>query len=297
MKTPFLFALLCFILCAVSLSAQLESGCDLVFQVGAPTPVAQGCENKVPRTLQIECTKSAIKDHIENRLVMPLALKNRRGEIISKSCNFSFVIDKEGKVASVRQKDCDNFWLHAVKQASDGFPVLTPGGYNGEKQCVALDIGISFRETVFSDLVLASFTDELGNSIFSFPKKEEYEAIFKVVEDMPRFYSADCEELPTKAERKACAAKAMREVIYSNLRYPEEARKLGIEETVVVQFRIQKTGELTHAKVVRAPREDLSEEALRLVEEHFTAPWVPGKQRGRPVPVQFNLPIKFELNK
>ncbi len=296
MKTPFLFALLCFTLCTVSLSAQSESACDEIFEVAAPMPVAQGCENKVPRSLQIECTKSAIKEHVENRLVMPIALKKRRTEIVSKTCNFRFVIDQEGQVSIVKSEECPDFWKFSVELASKDMPPLTPGGYNGKTQCVALDLSISFRNTVFSDIVSESFIEALG-ALPAVPESRVYEEVFKVVEDMPRFYHPDCETLRTKEERKKCAAEVMLDVIYSNLVYPVEPRVLGIEETVVVSFWVEKTGKLTHINAVRGKREDFKAEAVRLVEEYLKDGWVPGKQRGKPVVVQFNLPIKFELNK
>lgn len=296
MKTPFLYALLCFTLYSFPLHAQSESACDEVFEVAAPMPVAQSCENKVPRSLQIECTKSAIKEHIENRLVMPISLKKRRAEIVSKTCNFRFVIDREGKVGTIDSEKCPGFWRFAVELASKDMPPLTPGGYNGNTQCVALDISVSFGNTVFSDIVSASFIAELG-SLPTVPENRAPEEVFKVVEDMPRFYHPDCETLRTKAERKECAAEAMLDVIYSNLEYPIEPRVLGIEETVVVSFWVEKTGKLTHINPVRGKREDFKAEAVRLVEEYLKDGWVPGKQRGKPVVVQFNLPIKFELNK
>jgi protein TonB len=144
--------------------------------------------------------------------------------------------------------------------------------------------------------VSAPFTAELG-TLPTVPEKRVYEEVFKVVEDMPRFYHPDCETLRTKAERKECAAEAMLDVIYSNLEYPVEPRVLGIEETVVVSFWVEETGQLTHINAVRGKREDFKAEAVRLVEEYLRYGWVPGKQRGKPVVVQFNLPIKFELNK
>lgn len=88
----------------------------------------------------------------------------------------------------------------------------------------------------------------------------------------------------------------MNEVIYSNLKYPEEARALGIEELVVIQFEISEEGEVSHIHAVRGTRVDLRAEGERLVAQYLKK-WVPGKQRGHPVRVQYNLPIKFELNK
>lgn len=126
------------------------------------------------------------------------------------------------------------------------------------------------------------------------PPEPKVEEIFKVVEDMPRF--PGCEDLPSKEERKQCADKKMLEFIYKNIKYPAIARENGVEGVAVIQFVVEKDGSITDAKVVRDPGAQTGSEALRVVElmgnQHQ---WIPGKQRGRNVRVQFNLPVKFRL--
>jgi len=117
--------------------------------------------------------------------------------------------------------------------------------------------------------------------------------IFKVVQEMPRYFSAVCEEKP-KHQRKECANEAMRERIYNNMVYPQEAIDAGVTDVAVVQFVVLPDGQVTDINVVRDPGYGMGEEAGRLVREYLTTGWVPGKQRGRPVAVQFNLPVKFE---
>ena len=127
------------------------------------------------------------------------------------------------------------------------------------------------------------------------PPKPKVEEIFKVVEDMPRF--PGCEDLPSKEERKQCADKKMLEFIYKNIKYPAIARENGVEGTAVVQFVVEKDGSITDARVVRDPGAQTGSEALRVVEmmKDRSIKWIPGKQRGRAVRVQFNLPVRFRL--
>lgn len=115
--------------------------------------------------------------------------------------------------------------------------------------------------------------------------------LFKVVEEMP--YFAGCEDLP-KAERKACGDKKMLEFIYQNLRYPAQARENGVEGTVVVSFIVEKNGKITEPKIVREIGSGCGDEVLRVV--NLMPAWVPGKQRGEAVRVQFNLPVRFKLD-
>jgi protein TonB len=121
------------------------------------------------------------------------------------------------------------------------------------------------------------------------------EEIFKVVEQMPLF--PGCEDLGSYAEKKQCADKKMLEFIYGNIKYPAIARENGVEGMAVVSFVIEKDGSVTDAKVVRNPGAKTGEEALRVVQlmNAKGLKWSPGKQGGRNVRVQFNLPVKFKL--
>ncbi len=128
------------------------------------------------------------------------------------------------------------------------------------------------------------------------PPKEDVEEIFKVVEEMPRF--PGCEDMTASVEEKRmCSNKKMLEFIYENIRYPAVARDNGIEGTVVVSFVVDREGNIQDAQVVRDIGGGCGAEALRVVNMMNGLPqrWIPGKQRGRPVKVLFNLPVKFKL--
>ena len=123
------------------------------------------------------------------------------------------------------------------------------------------------------------------------PPKQVVDDIFRVVEEMPSF--PGCESVDEKAERKKCADEKLLQFIYQNIKYPSIARENGVEGNAVISFIIEKDGSITDAKVVRDPGAQTGSEALRVVK--MMPNWNPGKQRGRPVRVQFNLPVKFKL--
>ena len=102
--------------------------------------------------------------------------------------------------------------------------------------------------------------------------------IFTIVEEMPSFSGGESNLV---------------KFLSDNIRYPSRARENGISGTVFVTFIIGKDGKVTDAKVLRGIGGGCDEEALRVIGAMPT--WRPGKQRGEPVSVQFNLPIRFTL--
>ncbi|MDX1642615.1 MAG: TonB family protein, partial [Balneolaceae bacterium] len=72
-----------------------------------------------------------------------------------------------------------------------------------------------------------------------------------------------------------------------------EARQKSIEGRVYVQFIVNEQGDVEDAKVIRGIGGGADEEALRVVRQ---AKFEPGMQRGRPVRVQYSLPIFFRLD-
>ena len=127
------------------------------------------------------------------------------------------------------------------------------------------------------------------------PPAPEEEEIFKVVEEMPRF--PGCENEATTEAKKACADKKMLEFIYKNIKYPAIARENGVEGTAVITFVVEKDGTVKEARIVRDIGAQCGQEALRVVNmmNESNLKWTPGKQRGRSVRVQFNLPVRFKL--
>lgn len=127
------------------------------------------------------------------------------------------------------------------------------------------------------------------------PLQPEEEPIWIVAEDMPRF--PGCEGEISKKEKELCAQQNMLAFIYAHIHYPVMAHSNRIEGTVVVSFVVEKDGTIQDAKIVREIGGGCAEEAHRVVELMNTKGirWIPGKQQGKPVRVQFNLPVKFKL--
>jgi len=81
----------------------------------------------------------------------------------------------------------------------------------------------------------------------------------------------------------------------SQIKYPEEARKLGIEGQVFVQFIVDKKGNVKDVNIVKGLDEQLDKIAAAAVAS--SPKFIPGKQNGIPVNVKMVLPVAFSLNK
>ena len=103
--------------------------------------------------------------------------------------------------------------------------------------------------------------------------------IFTVVEEMPSFPGGD---------------EARIRFLTENIKYPQMAKESGIQGTVYVTFVVDEKGRVADVKVLRGIGGGCDEEAVRVVK--MMPPWNAGKQSGKPVRVQFNMPIRFTLN-
>ena len=114
--------------------------------------------------------------------------------------------------------------------------------------------------------------------------------IFTVVEEMPRF--PGCEHRPV-LERKTCADQKMLQYLYKNIRYPAISKEEEIRSTFVIQFIIEKDGQVSHPKVKRSISQEFDEGIIDLVKSMPT--FIPGKHKGEAVRVYFNLPVRIRL--
>lgn len=88
-------------------------------------------------------------------------------------------------------------------------------------------------------------------------------------------------------------AAAWSRFLQKNLHYPIIARENGVQGKVLVSFVVEKDGHLSDIKVIRGIGSGCDEEAVRVLK--LAPAWKPGMQNGRPVRVQYTIPMNFEL--
>ena len=98
-----------------------------------------------------------------------------------------------------------------------------------------------------------------------------------------------CEQMPTYEGGDA----ALLKYLTDSVKYPELAKKHGVQGRVVIGFIVEKDGSLTNVKVLRAVDRALDAEALRVVKG--MPKWIPGRQNEQRVRVKYNVPVSFRL--
>lgn len=136
-----------------------------------------------------------------------------------------------------------------------------------------------FLALMASVLMLSSSVNLMATTPENNPTEDKQERVFDVVEVMPQYPGG----IPQ-----------MMKFISSNIKYPKDAIKKGMQGAVVVQFVVEPDGSVSNVHVVRSVFPSLDTEAVRMVKA--MPKWSPGMQNGKPVRVRFNVPIRFSLN-
>ncbi len=88
-------------------------------------------------------------------------------------------------------------------------------------------------------------------------------------------------------------AAGLQEYVFENLEYPESAILNDEEGRVVVEFIVEKNGQVRHVKIKSGVTEDLNAESMRIVAS--MPRWIPGYENGFPVRTRCRLPVIFTL--
>ncbi|GJM60685.1 energy transducer TonB [Persicobacter diffluens] len=141
------------------------------------------------------------------------------------------------------------------------------------QEVVDVDLDIDFSETTqIPDQKISEVVFEEA------PEEEVIEEIFTIVEEKPDFPGGVGE---------------FYQYVSKAIKYPAQARRMGISGRVFVQFVVEKDGSITQVEVVKGIGGGCDEEAKRVISA--SPKWDPGKQRGVPVRVRMVLPIVFKI--
>ncbi len=104
------------------------------------------------------------------------------------------------------------------------------------------------------------------------------EQVYTFVDEMPQFPGGE---------------ENMMSYLGENIKYPFVAQQAGIEGLVVVAFDITTMGDIVNSEIIKSLGAGTDEEAIRVVKR--MPKWIPGKHKGKVVPVRYTLPIRFSI--
>jgi protein TonB len=130
---------------------------------------------------------------------------------------------------------------------------------------------------------LQSANTDLTENIIADEKTIEPPPETKPIEEEPVYFMA-VEEMPEPIGGI--------QAIQSKIKYPEIAKKVGVQGKVYVTAFVDETGTVTNVELLKGLGAGCDEEAMNAV--HQTK-FKPGKQRGKPVKVRISIPIVFKL--
>ena len=107
---------------------------------------------------------------------------------------------------------------------------------------------------------------------------EEKHEIFKFVEQMPSYPGGEG---------------AMMEFLKNNLHYPQQARDAEVDGRVVLTFVVDETGHISNIQILKDIGYGCGQAAVEAVKK--MPAWTIGRQNGKAVSVQYNLPVMFSL--
>jgi len=89
-------------------------------------------------------------------------------------------------------------------------------------------------------------------------------------------------------------AKAWSKYMERNLRYPSRAQEDNIAGKVFVSFVVEKDGSITDVSVIKGIGFGCDEEAMKVIKK--SPLWKPGRNKGVPVRVRYNMAINFQIS-
>jgi len=202
-----------------------------------------------------------------------------------------FVVTPDGSVDNVEVVKSSNPILdEEAVRAIKTMPKFTPGKQDGKPVYVYYQVPVRFKmeDKKTNKPVSKNKQDAAVVELTDIKEVQKVKAepatvkgtrqIYNHVEVMPQFPGGDAALLKWLSE---------------NIKYPEEAKKQGIQGTVHVRFVVTPDGSVDDVEVVKGLDPVCDRETLRVLK---TVPkFTPGTQNGNPVYVYYQVPVRFKL--
>ena len=220
----------------------------------------------------------------------------------------TFVVEKDGSTGDIKVlRDIGGGCGEEAVRVVGMMPKWKPGKQQGEPVRTQFNLPVVFN---------LSEQESSANADFA-QTPDEVDEVLDVIEEEPMFPAGLFNLSEPKSSANEASAQtldrvdqvflvveedpqypggreAMSQFLAKNIRYPQEAKERGITGRVFVTFVVEKDGSVGNIKVLRDIGGGCGEEAVRVV--GMMPKWKPGKQLGKPVRTQYNLPVVFNLS-
>ena len=197
----------------------------------------------------------------------------------------SFVVKKDGSLDDIKiVRGVDPALDQEAKRVIAAMPKWTPGKQKGKAVNVKYTVPLMFRlppepETPPAEEIKASDLSQIVVVGYAPKEKEEnVEPALKVAEVMPKFPGGE---------------EGLMRYLAKNIKYPVIAQENKEQGEVVIRMIIGKDGNVSNIKIIRGVSSSLNAEAIRIINN--MPKWEPGLQGGKPVAVEYTVPILFKL--
>lgn len=187
----------------------------------------------------------------------------------------SFTVEKDGSISNVQViRSVDPALDEEAKRVLMNMPKFTPGRYKGKVVRVKYSVPVSF---------ILSGNDSDNAPPPSTTQKLERNAdpdfVYEIAEHMPQFPGGTISLLKWVTE---------------NIRYPENAKKNGIQGRVSCMLIVNADGSVSDVQIVIPIDPELDAEAIRVLQ---TLPkFTPGTIDGKAVRVRYSVPVRFKFD-
>ncbi|GIV32374.1 MAG: cell envelope biogenesis protein TonB [Saprospiraceae bacterium] len=234
-----------------------------IFKMVEEMPRFQGCEDleNLPDPQELRsCSDQKMLEFIYNNIKYP---KEAIEAGIEGMVVVNFIIEKDGSITGEKiVRDIGGGCGEEALRIVRSMPKWIPGKQKGQPVRTQFNLPIRFK----LDSKPAA-------------RSKETPAVF-----------GDCSNTESL---EACSTGNLLAYVGENLKYPEEARKLGIQGVVAVKMVIGEDGHIKEATFLKQVHPLLDQAALDLV--NSMPRWTPATKDGKPVPYEMVLPIYFKL--
>jgi TonB family protein len=183
----------------------------------------------------------------------------------------TLMVDENGNLKDISKagKNSEDEISVSLKKTILSMPAWQPASYQGR----AVHFRLNLNVTYYDDEIVAS---DISSSEYNVGKVTDSSED----EEMPEFPGGPVE---------------MMRFISKNIVYPQMAKEAGLSGKCFLRFVVDSTGIIKNVQLLRGIPGcmECNREAIRVIKK--MPKWKPGMQKGKPVPVFFNLPINFKL--